>query len=236
MLVVRFVMVLFGLLALTGCGKNYQWNQKVTVEVMTPQGVKSGSSVQYVTWTAGGEPKFAQSGAPSSAKMVGEAPVVNLGDGKYLFALLRGDGKSFMGNAPDLAQFAFCSQQEMAPGAACFTRLRDMAAGTSAVLAPENMPMLVTFTDVNNPKTVKLVDPAKFAAAFGEGYTLKSISVEITDEKVTEGPVEHVLGWFKNYSDESLRLNGKRCVACPVESENLADLIGAGLFKVRKHK
>ena len=55
--------------------------------------------------------------------------------------------------------------------------------------------MLITFTDINNPASVKLVDQHNLAATFGAGYALKSITLEITDAPVTTGKVESVLGW-----------------------------------------
>ena len=56
--------------------------------------------------------------------------------------------------------------------------------------------MLVTFNDITNPTTVRRVDPYDLASVFGPGYVLKAITLEITDEKVTEGRVESVLAWL----------------------------------------
>ena len=51
---------------------------------------------------------------------------------------------------------------------------------------------------------------------------------EVTDEPVTERVLETVLGWLDEYRANQWRLNGKKCVACPITSENLADLLSAG--------
>jgi hypothetical protein len=51
----------------------------------------------------------------------------------------------------------------------------------------DKYPLLVTFTDIADPKTVTKVDPDNLAATFGPGVALKRITLEITDEKVTEG-------------------------------------------------
>ena len=59
-----------------------------------------------------------------------------------------------------------------------------------------DFPLLVTFTDIDDPKTVRKVDPNNLAATLGPGYALKSITLEITDEPVTKGKVEEVLGWW----------------------------------------
>ncbi|MDR4487070.1 MAG: hypothetical protein R3B83_06040 [Nitrospirales bacterium] len=56
--------------------------------------------------------------------------------------------------------------------------------------------LLVTFTDLTDPTTVKKVDPENLAATLGPGVSLKRITLEITDEPVTEGKIEQVLGWL----------------------------------------
>jgi hypothetical protein len=175
---------------------SFEWNQKITVAVETPVGLVSGSAVQHIEWVGGARHSRGE-GGNASGKTQGEAVVLDLGANKYLFALLQGDGKSRMGDASTIAQFALCKSSEMSPGAVCFSKLNDARAGTSAQVQPGNMPMLVTFADINDPKTVKLVDTENLAATFGEGFALKSISVEITDEQVSAGAVERGLGWEK---------------------------------------
>ena len=87
--ILTLVLTILAALALTGCGDTYEWNQKITVEVETPDGVKSGSSVQHIRWVAGaGYPGM--DGPSADSKVTGEAVVVDLGGGKYLFALLSG--------------------------------------------------------------------------------------------------------------------------------------------------
>lgn len=55
---------------------------------------------------------------------------------------------------------------------------------------------MVTFTDITDPTTVNQVDPTNLAATFGPGVSLKRITLQITDEPVTEGKIESVLGWW----------------------------------------
>jgi hypothetical protein len=57
-------------------------------------------------------------------------------------------------------------------------------------------PLLVAFMDINDPNSVREVDPDNLAATFGPGVSLKRITLEITDEPVTEGKIESVLGWW----------------------------------------
>ena len=51
-------------------------------------------------------------------------------------------------------------------------------------------------------------DPDDLAAHFGPGYALSSITLAITDEPVTKGRVEAVLGWLEAY--ENKQLDGDR--------------------------
>ena len=69
--------------------------------------------------------------------------------------------------------------------------------------------MLVTFGDINVPASVKLVDPKNLAASFGPGYRLKDMTLEITDEAMTEGRVESVLTWLAALEDRVKPTNKK---------------------------
>ncbi len=53
----------------------------------------------------------------------------------------------------------------------------------------DKLPLLVRFRDINDPKTVELVDPNDLEKTFGKGVKLVSATLEMTDEPVTTGPV-----------------------------------------------
>jgi hypothetical protein len=63
---------------------------------------------------------------------------------------------------------------------------------------------LVTFDDITKPETVREVEPADLAAVFGEGVRLKTVTLEITEEAVTVGLVEGLLGWLGPYPEPAL--------------------------------
>jgi len=78
----------------------FSWNQKLTVEVETPEGVKSGSSVVGITISY--RPTFGLPEASNNSKgWRGEATIVELPEKKYLFALL--------GDPVAMTQFSFKS-------------------------------------------------------------------------------------------------------------------------------
>ncbi len=76
-------------------------------------------------------------------------------------------------------------------------------------------PILVTFDDITKPETVRQVDPKNLAAVFGEGVRLKAVKLEITEEAVTEGRVEGVLGWLGPYPEPHLIPGDGRSSAAP---------------------
>ncbi|MDR4487060.1 MAG: hypothetical protein R3B83_05990 [Nitrospirales bacterium] len=83
-------------------------------------------------------------------------------------------------------------------------------------------PLLVTFTDLTDPTTVKVVDPENLAATFGPGVSLKRLTLEITDEPVTEGKIESVLGWLKTIGGGML--DGRRISTINAENRLANDL------------
>ena len=67
-----------------------------------------------------------------------------------------------------------------------------------------NWPLMVTFDDLADPKTVRRVDPDNLAATFGPGVELRAVTLEVTGDPVTEGRVESLLGWLGPYPEPKL--------------------------------
>lgn len=125
--------------------------------------------------------------------LTGEAVVVEVTQGRYLFALLKGAGTTeYMGS---VAGASISGQESRVIDADLFDEVRDQrdrAAGV--IVVPEyQYPMMVTFRDLADPESVQLVDPANLAASFGPGVRLKAVTLEVTDEEVTQGGVGNVL-------------------------------------------
>ncbi|MEO8531046.1 MAG: hypothetical protein ABI459_07470 [Deltaproteobacteria bacterium] len=170
------------LLSLSGCGKVVSWKQKLTLIIETPAGEVTGHSVvaisaRYFRETIGNEVEY---------DVTGEAVVVEVLPGKYLFALLGEPSEAY-----------YWAARERFPSKKRGDWLFEIPQQTEPVnLFPDHIPMLVTFDDINDPASVKLVDPLDLAASFGPGVSLKTVTVQVTDEPVTEGKVEEVLGWW----------------------------------------
>jgi hypothetical protein len=141
---------------LAGCGNDVSWRQKVTVTVATPNGEVSGASVMKVSWS-GGIPFIVGDARGGGFKLTGEAPVVKLGNGHFLFALLKGMDSKL------LYQF----RNKDGRGAGMKDNSRAILGLKEPLILPsEAYPVLVTFADINDPASVQRVDPDDLAATF----------------------------------------------------------------------
>jgi len=222
---VVFRWLALGVLAfvLTGCGEyNVNWRQKMTVVVETPQGEKTGSSVIQVNFARGDSGLFKFSdGSGVRWNELGEAVVVDLGSGKYLFALLSGAANS-LGSAGVNASITFSPDRNASPGLRkVVENVVNQSLGVAQDIPAKAYPMLVTFTDINDPASVKKVDPDNLAATFGAGYKLKRITLEITDQPTTTGNVEGLIDWLET---------NRSLIVGPSEDAN-----GQPIYRVPRH-
>jgi hypothetical protein len=187
---VPWLIVLFFGFQLANCSFiwPYKWRQKIIVTVDTPNGEKVGSAVSSVEAGTGfSAGAGGTTGSIHSHK--GEASVVDLGNGKYLFVLIDYNSTQAAAFAFDFG-FEYKGRRETLDE---FGARMQRSTGQSAVLPAEKYPLMVTFDDVNDPKSVREVKPDDLASVFGAGYRLKGINVQITDEDVTVGAVEKIL-------------------------------------------
>lgn len=173
---------------------HYAWRQKITVTIETPAGEVSGSAVSEVSWR---KQWIRWDGMGWYYDLTGEAVVVEVTPGRYLFALLKGAGTTeYMGS---VAAASISGREGRVIDADLFDEVRDQRDRAAGVIAvPEwQYPMLVTFADITDPASVQLLDPANLIASFGPGVRLKAVTLEVTDEAVTAGVVESVLECIK---------------------------------------
>ena len=172
----------------------YTWYEKITVTVATPEGDKSGYSIRKINHNFSPSILSNASGVVRSQR--GEAVVVELGENKYLFALLGGGG----GHAGSVYRKVFPDERA---GQSSIKWYEHSLRGRGAIEIPRpSYPRLVHFEDINEPVSIKKVNPERFSDSFGSGYQLKSITLEMVNQPVTYGRVEETLSWINS-------LNGK---------------------------
>ncbi len=186
---------------LAGCWRStYEWNQKLTLTISTPKGEASSFAVQSCRAKVGKVP-LAGPGVSAGVGCMGEAVALEVDPGRYLFVLLQEDTYGLAARVFD-AQLKGTESDSYARYST-LENIRDVGP-----VPPKNYPLMVTFDDVNNPKSVKKIDPANLAAAFGAGYLFGGLKLEITDEPMTKGAIQQVLHWIPDYKVKQWRLNG----------------------------
>jgi hypothetical protein len=202
--IVQAILLALGALVLVSCAfaedKAPDYRYRLTVEVDTPEGLKTGSSVIEVRQNMG------RSGSSPLHSQIyrhakGEAVPVDLPGGRTLIALLRSEND---------IEWAAQVMHRIAPkieGETSEDAFDNVLLIKGVVEMPRTFPpvawipersaypMLVTFGDLADPASVAEVDPDDLVASFGEGVKLKRITVELTDDPVTTG-INERLGWL----------------------------------------
>ncbi len=160
---------------------------RLTIEVATPEGPRSASVVRHVFAPCTGLlHKLLPIGAGAGSRVDGEAAFVDLGGGRNVIALMAGGPQGDNVDQPlGLAYYAMqdaglinTDRRAMTPP----LRLCDftLKAGT-AVLSPRLLPTIVTFSDLNDPASARVLQPteAGFTSVLGPGYRLARLAVEM---------------------------------------------------------
>jgi hypothetical protein len=208
------LLTLFAALLLGGCSALAPdpyppFRYRMTVEVETPQGLRIGSAVREVDYAA--DCLAGQCGGLGTVR--GEAVAVDLPGRRTLYALLPSDTMDvdYVWRIPMLA---FMGRWGIATPEAERQFAVMLADRTTRVLPrqfpeaytgynPPGYPLLVTFTDRRDPMSVVRVEPDALAASFGAGVALRRITVQITEDEVTEG-IERRLAWLGEYPEPRL--------------------------------
>lgn len=190
----------YSALVFSGWGEKLYWNQKFIFEVETPQGIISSTTVlQYRTSKF---PKRLHKSKYSRTGLFGEAPFIKLPNGRYLFALS-------LYNVFDIP-FAYRQHLALGKNPDHFDELFPKIATSKELieLFPSRMPLLITFDDINDPSTVRQVQPAFLRSEFGRGYKLKRFDVVTTNEQPTYGRIAEIADWMI-YSNQQFNPNYK---------------------------
>ena len=186
-------------------GAGYKSNKYIiTVNVKANGKTYSGSSVQFQSTTT--SPEWISNILLPETKCKGEAVVVNV-DGKYLFLLFN---------------YSVNKNQNYQRGwkpwylADIWKHGTNMDGGYAEYRYP-----FVTFTDVNDPLTVKQVTEENFEQYFGKGAKITSIEVQRTFKPVTYGQVEKVIPWIRDGMRGSNGERKKPVFASDVKNYNI---------------
>jgi hypothetical protein len=196
----KFTYCLIGLslAVLTSCTESkseYEWYQRLTVDVNTPSGVKSGTSTIKVQAR-----ELEQANAKGELIEVvafGEATIVETGKLHFLIALLSGDER------PDQRYMLwnlFPDLTEQKAGTPVLDNLgRALSSKPKRTLAMAEYPLLITLQDRKTiePDSAIKLDPSLLTQHFGSGYSIASITFEITDGPTSAPVLLDKLYWLR---------------------------------------
>ena len=184
-------------MALFGCGQRVPtFRYKLTATVETPEGLRQQSTVVEVK-------NFYESGVLGTgleSRAKGEAIPVDLGKRGTLFILLTSQHDPSIVFGMPFAALLPVQPDDRGTSEALANNYRTLAKLTGIGTLPRNAyPQFVRFRDTRDPKSVEDVDPANLSSAFGNGVWLRDITVQITDDRRTDGRMDDLLPWLKTY-------------------------------------
>jgi hypothetical protein len=186
---------------------------RLTAEVMTPKGLKTGSSVIEVSYSS--LHPIPNPGRWSYDRVTGEAVYVDLGGGKNLFVLLGADKWERRASRTPGRQGGL-NYEQMGEGSLNVLWLpvyiyklgrfpgdeREMQSRVNAIrnspaveVPLANIPLLSSFEDMAKQETFNTVPPNDIGKVLGDGYVLKRVTIQVVDEELAS-KMKALLPWL----------------------------------------
>ncbi len=169
---------------------------KLTAEVMTPDGLKTGSSIMQVNYSHNAD---WGGGKSANLSMVGEAVYIDLGNGKNLFVTLSADSSGRVGSndrnyypyrgALDVYGIplrAFDLKWIFGNERILQDQFEAVEVGRKYDLPLENLPTIVSFRDINVPESWIIVQPDGTSPIDVGEFKFTKATVEKTTEQANE--------------------------------------------------
>lgn len=170
------------------------WQYKITVNVETPDGVKSGSAIRQLSHSASSL-YIDLPDVGRTPKGKGEAVVIDLGSKGTLFGLVSTDMYREL-----YETFPFRGGKETGDDIRYYNSL---PVGKKGALPRIEYPRFVMFKDINDPTSVDVLNPDNFAETLGNGYAIEIIEIEITDKSVM-WTIGKILPWLNGLNGSYL--------------------------------
>lgn len=168
-------------LLLAACPQHYRWNQKLTITVDTPDGPVVASVVQRIDVSY--IPQWMRVvGGEIQTELRGEGLAVDLGGGRILLSMV-GQGA--------MTERVF---DDVDRRPQVFAAIEDQVGQPPRQIPFDLMPPFVSLPDITDPSTASRLLGNDVPRVFGEGYRIRDMKLEITDEPVTTGQVEAIVG------------------------------------------
>jgi hypothetical protein len=177
------------------------YRYKITVEVDTPSGPKTGFAVREIKYI----PTLPVVANKFNTEQRGEAVAVDLSAGQTLFVLMDIDGHETIRAA--VGQGVETDAKKLLDQANSDRRIYVYPPRERLRARNLEFPQLVRFRDISDPLSAERVAPDNLAAVFGPGVSMGRITLQMVDEPVTN-EIPRRLPWRKNFPKGML--NGDR--------------------------
>jgi hypothetical protein len=178
-------------------------NYRLTINAITPDGIKTGSSVIQVSYAS----QFNLNGGGRSGviKVTGEAVPVDLGQGKLLFVTLtcqasgRGCNSVGLDTAHDaewLPVRVFGFDWNWGDERKLARQVAAAQSGGPREVPLQALPTIVTFNNIHDPMSVQIAQPENLSPALGQSVVISSARLELTDDVPTVG-IGKFLNWLE---------------------------------------
>jgi hypothetical protein len=145
---------------------------RLTINVETPEGIKSASGV-FAVHLSKDPPLLPGVG---SIGFKGDAIFVDLGEGRNVIAILaHGSDGIYVDGLAYIAQRALTS----AGHRASFKEVSAFAGTSLTIKNTRLIPTLISFSDLTDPRTARVVRPDDLQSIFGQDYRLASVTLTI---------------------------------------------------------
>jgi hypothetical protein len=165
---------------------SYKYRYKMTVEVETPQGIKTGSSVIEVHSTfMPGWMGLNSSDRVGGIRISGEGAFVDVAEGKTLFVLLGGSPKSRNPHSllTDAVPFSRKNGDKSGPTQYEYMRYYGTLKNAKGILPRDEYPRMVSAIVTNNRNIeFQVIETGQIEKVFGTDIKIRQIIVETTND------------------------------------------------------
>ena len=191
----------------------FHFHFKLTVEVQTPDGIKSGSVVNESVFEF---QRFGREFGPSTSQGLtrGEALFIDLGKSKNIIVSIGLDEDRQYNSPPSFEMgvlaLALSNPRLWDVKAKDFPeRLTEAEKNGPFQFDVRQLPTLLTLTDPTDYKSMKkIADPSNLTSSLGAGFEIKKATVELTHDALSE-KIESELPWLTAFIGKTTGFSGK---------------------------
>jgi hypothetical protein len=186
--------------SLAACNQPVEVRYRITVEVNDRGTIRSGSSV----WSFALAKSLLPLASKYNYRFRGEAVAVKIPGRGTLFALVD-SGAMYPENLFGDLRRPTINPPQFPDRVEDLRHIKRMDGATEALNCVNPAwigiicPKLIRFRNIEDPRTIKVVSPRNLAEYFGNGVSLRKITVRITNDSVTTG-ITKVLPWLNDMS------------------------------------